>query len=198
MYVEILLLLSTFPCVLGNLLATCKEECLYGYERDVEGNEFCKCLDPCQYIYCNNNTACVVRTTNGRPEGICERTSRIIENTITTIPDPAKKLKGKKICYQMLPLEAIKCTDNRTKRWYFDSNLRQCKHFRGCQTPGNNFSRKRHCKKQCLGRKRRRNGRRRNGRRRWSRRNRHNGRPLPSWLFPSEDAISVSHSVSQR
>lgn len=189
---------STFPCILGNLLATCTEKCLYGYERDVEGNEFCKCLDPCQYIYCNNNTECVVRMINGRHQGVCDRKSKLIDGPTNTMTDTEKKVKGKKVCYQMLPLEAIKCTDNRTKRWYFDSNLKQCKHFRGCQTPGNNFSRKRHCKKQCLGRKRRRHGKRRNSRRRWLRRKRLNKRPLAKWFVPRQHTISESHSVSQR
>lgn len=53
------------------------------------------------------------------------------------------------------------CTRLR-KRWFFDANTGTCRKFRSCSTPGNNFSKKRHCKSRCLGKKKssRRKGRR--------------------------------------
>ncbi|KAL8568312.1 hypothetical protein ACOMHN_040885 [Nucella lapillus] len=36
------------------------------------------------------------------------------------------------------------------KRWFFDDRSGACRKFRSCPAGGNNFSRKRHCKKQCM------------------------------------------------
>ncbi|KAK7488397.1 hypothetical protein BaRGS_00020371, partial [Batillaria attramentaria] len=39
------------------------------------------------------------------------------------------------------------------KRWFFDATTGSCRKFRSCRTPGNNFSKKWHCKSRCLGKK---------------------------------------------
>lgn len=48
------------------------------------------------------------------------------------------------------------------RRWFFDASLGSCRKFLSCRTPGNNFSKKRHCRRKCLGKKKssRRKGRR--------------------------------------
>ncbi|XP_060070588.1 tissue factor pathway inhibitor-like [Ylistrum balloti] len=53
------------------------------------------------------------------------------------------------ICVDQPPPEAWKC-DRKEKRYYFNSNKGMCLRFRGCQTPGNNFRRRKDCKRTCI------------------------------------------------
>ncbi|XP_033735099.1 tissue factor pathway inhibitor-like [Pecten maximus] len=53
------------------------------------------------------------------------------------------------ICVDQPPPEAWKC-DRKEKRYYFNSNKGMCLRFRGCQTVGNNFRRRKDCKRTCI------------------------------------------------
>ncbi|XP_069118710.1 uncharacterized protein [Argopecten irradians] len=53
------------------------------------------------------------------------------------------------VCVDQPPPEAWKC-DRKEKRYYFNSNKGMCLRFRGCQTAGNNFRRRKDCKRTCI------------------------------------------------
>lgn len=68
------------------------------------------------------------------------------------------------ICAQEVSKEAYKCR-RKKRRWYFDAQTGTCVKFRGCEGDGNNFSRKKFCKKQCIRKKTRSRKGRKNRRR---------------------------------
>ncbi|XP_046371089.2 BPTI/Kunitz domain-containing protein 4-like [Haliotis rufescens] len=156
-------------------------DCPYGYETDVEGSPICKCHDPCKYVYCMKGTKCVIhvpKTCNWqtcRPKAGCKDVGGKGRTKITLYTTPLSDdatasthpSTPNSLCLLPLTEEAKDCKKMR-KRWYFDPETGKCRKFRGCKTGGNNFGRKKRCKRKCIRKRRspKRRGRGKNARRR--------------------------------
>ncbi|KAK6183127.1 hypothetical protein SNE40_010662 [Patella caerulea] len=148
----------------------CDLKCMYGYKTDMEGQYFCKCYDPCENIYCHSSSKCVVNVpkrtdcdwSSCKAKAFCQETKTRpkkknrkkylwhLDNTPQRDDGSVTSSeKGHGVCHMPLEEEAKKCTKLR-KRWYFDPISGQCRKFRGCRTGGNNFGRKKRCKRKCL------------------------------------------------
>ncbi|XP_070181792.1 kunitz-type serine protease inhibitor 6-like [Littorina saxatilis] len=123
---------------------------------------------------CKSFLGCKTTGNNFRGRRGCEKTcgvKRSLNRNRTRYPliqaDDAslaprknKSLQRPAIC--SLPAIPVTIGCKRTRRrWFFDAKTGTCRKFRSCRTPGNSFSKKRHCKRTCLSAKSsRRKGRR--------------------------------------
>ena len=65
------------------------------------------------------------------------------------LSDDATATSVPSVCYMPLTEKAKNCKRLR-RRWYFDPETATCRKFKGCRTGGNNFGKKKRCKRKCL------------------------------------------------
>lgn len=53
------------------------------------------------------------------------------------------------VCFQDIPTDAFRCRKKR-RRYFYDSISGLCVKFRGCDSKGNNFAKKKDCKRLCI------------------------------------------------
>ncbi|CAH1790927.1 unnamed protein product [Owenia fusiformis] len=158
----------------GHTPVKCDLNCDHGLEHDVEGRAICKCFNPCRSVKCFGGNKCVVEMPskceshmNCRSTAICkavapnelkekepyptkpkevkEANHIKIEENHTVEPKPNKD--NKNVC--KMPRDITFKCNQKFNRWYYDKKTRKCKKFYGCPSEGNNFARKRDCKKMC-------------------------------------------------
>ncbi|XP_064602694.1 BPTI/Kunitz domain-containing protein 4-like [Liolophura sinensis] len=157
----------------------CTLKCPNGYDTDIEGNPFCRCYDPCSNVFCPGGMNCIVNarkrcrngTENCRPRAYCKditkRPGKGIDNNVQSDGASSADVttpSAPNVCSLEVSKEAFKCR-RKKRRWYFDEQTGTCVKFRGCEGEGNNFSRKKFCKKQCIKKKSRSRKGRKNRRR---------------------------------
>ncbi|OWF35717.1 tissue factor pathway inhibitor-like [Mizuhopecten yessoensis] len=117
----------------------------------------------CRGGFCSHKAACkdAKSTTSdvsipmGHNRGPPALTNEAFDIANTLQQDSSTTISGTspvdvtEICIDQPPPEAWKC-DRKEKRYYFNSNKGMCLRFRGCQTVGNNFRRRRDCKRTCI------------------------------------------------
>lgn len=52
------------------------------------------------------------------------------------------------VCFDSIPEQSMKCISKK-RRWFFNARTGKCEKFMGCESAGNNFSRKLFCKTKC-------------------------------------------------
>lgn len=155
----------------NQFISQCGLICPLGYETDIEGNPMCKCNDPCMNIYCFGGTKCVIEKAssncNGdrcKLEAVCKeikdkkkveksqdyRLSRENEAFLQYLQqDSVTKVDEQHaVCFQEIPTDAFRCRKKR-RRYFYDSISGLCVKFRGCESKGNNFAKKKDCKRLC-------------------------------------------------
>ncbi|KAF6038685.1 hypothetical protein EB796_003014 [Bugula neritina] len=114
---------------------SCHKSCPYGYEADVEGNELCKCKDPCKGVECFGGMKCEPKRECLFDQ--CHYTAVCKADDICLLPKPKFTFMCEKL----------------SKRYYFDSKRGLCRKFWGCEeVTGNSFNSKKECKKSCYSR----------------------------------------------
>ncbi|XP_067939116.1 uncharacterized protein [Watersipora subatra] len=111
----------------------CKLPCKYGYEADIEGNELCKCKDPCEGVKCFGGKQC-----EPKKECIFDQCE------VTAVCKGADD-----VCSLPKPKYTFMC-EKLSKRYYFDTKKGLCRKFWGCaEIKGNSFDNKKACKNVC-------------------------------------------------
>ncbi|KAL5008869.1 hypothetical protein ScPMuIL_014450 [Solemya velum] len=149
----------------NTIWSKCTKICPHGYSTDVEGNSICKCYDPCTNVFCLGGTTCVVVETEPCDWGSCKpraectdhkvngkKDSDRFKTSIFNIPqrdDATSSRPNDDLCRLPAPTEAQMDCRRKKRKWFFEVTTGRCIRYKGCDTVGNSFSRKKDCKRTC-------------------------------------------------
>ena len=70
------------------------------------------------------------------------------------LPESQRKAleNNSQVCFESIPETALNCSE-RKRRWFYNAKTGKCEKFWGCESKGNNFTRKLYCKTKCRRRK---------------------------------------------
>ncbi|KAI0222388.1 Papilin [Lamellibrachia satsuma] len=116
----------------------CLMFCPFGFVKDDNGCDICRCINPCRGVSCPDGKRCFPERRSCNTSAPCPVTAKCIA-VRTDIPA---------LC--SVPSDFGLCA-NRTTRWYFDTEADQCKEFiyGGCRGNMNNFESQSRCGAVC-------------------------------------------------
>ncbi|KAK2181081.1 hypothetical protein NP493_413g02087 [Ridgeia piscesae] len=138
--------------------ARCKEKCMFGSVKDINGCDTCHCINPCEDVKCAEGEHCVPEqvqcfTSPCPPIGKCYPNRPHVECKpngcrIFCPFGRAKDDDGCDICQCINPCKVGLC-GLREQKWFFNVTSNKCEafNFTGCRSNGNNFESERACMK---------------------------------------------------